>query len=433
MNTGLFQQQSIKLVMTKELTQAITLLQYSTLDLTKFLEEQMMENPLIELKTINFGQRAKGKISNEYTNPIEFIGKNETTLYDHLMAQVTYMRLSHEDKETLEYIIHLLDSNGYLYFTNEEIAAELSVDTETVEASVQLIQKLDPIGVGARSLQECLLLQLEALPERHFVAETIIRDYFSLFADKSWKELAKQLQVKLVDIQDVFDFIQTLQPRPGATFHGSNPQYIIPDIEVHVNGEIVTISLQDSYLPKVSLNLQYYQHFLHEKDSKTKSYLQEKVDQYQWIMKSLDQRKQTLQNVMNEIVNRQLDFFIKGPSYLKPLIMCEVADALEIHESTVSRAVKDKYVQTPFGIFEMKHFFSRTIQTTGEHDISATRVKDVLKELIDKENKQKPLSDQDIVSILEEEHGILVSRRTIAKYRDQLKIPSSSKRKRYGE
>lgn len=420
--------------MTKELTQAITLLQYSSLDLTKFLEEQTLENPLIEVKQTDFSRRTKSKVSKEsYTNPIDYIEKKETSLYEHLLTQLSYMKVNNEKKRTMEYIIQLLDSNGYLYFPEEEIAKDLNTDTETIESAIHYIQSLDPIGVGARSLQECLLLQLRKLPKRNSLAETIIQDYFEGFAEKSWKEIAKQLDVKLFDIQQIFDFIQTLQPRPGAAFHGGEAQYIVPDFDIQVENGVVIMNMHDSYLPKVSLNLQYYQHFLQEKDSQTKSYLQEKVDQCQWIMKSLEQRKLTLQNVMNEIINRQLDFFLKGPAHLKPLIMSEVAQSLDIHESTVSRAVKDKFVQTPFGIFEMKYFFSRNIQTTGSTDTSSTQVKNVLKQLIDEENKQKPLSDQEIVSILKEEHGILVSRRTIAKYRDQLNIPSSSKRKRYSK
>ncbi|MFS0863978.1 RNA polymerase factor sigma-54 [Fredinandcohnia sp. 179-A 10B2 NHS] len=434
LNTGLFQQQSLKLVMTKELSQAIALLQYSSLDLTKFLEEQMVENPLIELKTTDYISRSKKpKVSNEtYINPIDYLDKKETSLYEHLLKQLSYVKLTNEEKIIAEYIIHSLDSNGYLYFSSDEIASELSVEPEKVEELVTFIQKLEPVGICARNLQECLLLQLQALPERNELAEIIIREHFALFAEKAWKEITKLIDVKLYDIQQVYDFIQTLQPRPGAVFQSNELQYIIPDIEIQVNNQIVSIKLQDSYYPKVSMNLQYYQHFLQEKDTKTKTYLQEKVDQCQWIIKSLEQRKTTLQNVMNEIVNRQLDFFIKGPDYLKPLVMSEIAEALEIHESTVSRAVKDKYVQTPYGVFEMKYFFSRMIPTTGDSDTSATQVKNVLKKLIEGENKQKPLSDQDIVTILKTEHGILVSRRTIAKYRDQLKIPSSSKRKRYG-
>ncbi len=420
--------------MTKELTQAITLLQYSSLDLTKFLEEQTLENPLIEVKQTDFSRRTKSKVSKEsYTNPIDYIEKKETTLYEHLLTQLSYMKVNNEKKRTMEYIIQLLDSNGYLYFPEEEIAKDLNTDTENIESAIHYIQSLDPVGVGARSLQECLLLQLRKLPNRNSLAETIIQDYFEEFAEKSWKEIAKQLDVKLFDIQQIFDFIQTLQPRPGAAFHGGEAQYIVPDFDIQVENGVVIMNMHDSYLPKVSLNLQYYQHFLQEKDSQTQSYLQEKVDQCQWIMRSLEQRKLTLQNVMNEIINRQLDFFLKGPAHLKPLIMSEVAQSLDIHESTVSRAVKDKFVQTPFGIFEMKYFFSRNIQTTGSTDTSSTQVKNVLKQLVDEENKQKPLSDQEIVSILKEEHGILVSRRTIAKYRDQLNIPSSSKRKRYSK
>lgn len=433
LNTGLFQQQSLKLVMTKELTQAIMLLQYSSLDLTKFLEEQTLENPLIELKQNDYSNTRKiQRVSNEsYTNPIDYVEKDEISLYEHLLSQLTYLQLNPKEKTVIEYMIQSLDENGYFYFLEEEIAEELNVDIHVIEESLSLIQQLDPIGVGARNLQECLLLQLKQLSERNLLAEEIIEQYFLLFADKSWKEIARKLDVKLSEIQAVFDLVQTLQPRPGALFQGNEPSYIIPEIEIQVKNGNVQILHQDDYLPKVSLNLQYYNRFINDHDPVIKSYLQEKAEQCQWIMKSINQRKHTLQNVMNEIVVRQLDFFLKGPNFLKSLTMSEIADELGIHESTVSRATRDKYVQTPFGIYEMKHFFSRNIQSTSESDMSSSQVKTILKQLIETENKHKPLSDQDIVGIMQADHGILVSRRTIAKYRDQLKIPSSSKRKRY--
>jgi RNA polymerase sigma-54 factor len=427
LRAGLFQQQSLKLAMTKELTQAITLLQYSSLELQDFLHQQSLENPLIDFKirphtsTIRSNKIAK--------NPIDYIGHNETSLSDHLYLQLVDFDLCPEDRRVVNYIIDSLDNNGYLLTAENEIALAIGVNINKVTKAISIIHQLEPTGVGARSLQECLLLQLNQIPNQCPLATIVIAQYFESFANKSWKEIASALKIQVKEVQAIYDYVQQLNPRPGSQFHSNTTSYIKPDVKVEIEKGEILVSLLEEYCPKLSLNKQYYQ--LKDTNPEAKVYLESKYNQYLWIQKSIEQRKQTILKVMAAITRKQSSFFTRGPVFLEPLTMNDVAKELEIHESTVSRASKGKYVQTPYGTYEIKSFFSNQVNDKSPDDISSTQVKNVLKELINKENKLKPLSDQKLVSLLEQDHQIVVSRRTIAKYRDQLGIQGSSKRKRY--
>ncbi|MFS8629666.1 MAG: RNA polymerase factor sigma-54, partial [Bacillales bacterium] len=285
--------------------------------------------------------------------------------------------------------------------------------------------------IGARSLNECLLLQLKRLPERNELAEVIISEYFTPFAEKKWPELAKTLGIKLPQIQEVFDLVQTLNPRPALAFQEERPVYIVPDVVIKWDGDQLMVSVYNETIPKISFNQEYYRYFSAFNDRQVNRFLKEKQQDYYWLVRSLEQRKETLLKVTGKIVEKQEDFFRHGPSYLKPMTMKEVSDELGIHESTVSRAVREKYAETPFGTFELRSFFTSTLHTVSDDAVSAQRVKDAIAALIAGESKQKPLSDQQIARLLKEQEGIIVSRRTVAKYRSQLGIPSSSKRKRY--
>lgn len=440
LKAGLFQQQSLKLTMTQELSQAIALLQYSTQELISFLEEKATENPLIKLETeyvpiMESGKsRKKGKRKSfERSNDawIEQIGFEQKNLDAYLYSQLNLDKLDMKDKQIIDEIIYHLDENGYLCIDLAEIAQVTKAPLEKVQTCLSMIQGLEPAGVGARDLRECLYLQLVHLEKRDELAEKIVYDYFPLFADKKWKELSKQLNIPIKTIQEVYDFVQTLNPRPAAEFQNESAVYIIPDVVVEIDGESFSIKIFDEALPKVSFNEAYFERFSVYQDKQVKRFLNEKQQDYLWVVRSLEQRKETLKNVTLKIVEKQQDFFRKGPSYLKPMVMRDIAEELNIHESTVSRAVREKYVQTPFGLYELKWFFTSTIQTLSTENASSQQVKEWISQLVDKEDKSKPLSDQQMVEILEKEQGIVVSRRTIAKYREQLKIPSSSKRKRY--
>lgn len=440
LRAGLYQQQTVKLTMTQELSQAIALLQYSAEELTSFLENKTVENPLLQIELDNvktldprrdFPTRKKNHFEKDKQNWIEQIGTENQSLDVYLYSQVDLKKLTEKERKIFDTLIAHIDGNGYLCESYKKSLEALGVSEEETDKCLQLIQGLEPAGVGARSLKECIYLQLIRLDEKNELAEKIILNYFTLFAEKKWREIANHLNVKLEEIQRVFDLVQTLNPRPASLFQDEKPAYIVPDVVIDWNSESFTISVYDEWLPKISFNHDYYNDLLSKHDKNLNRFLQEKHQDYQWLVKSLEQRRETILKVAMKIVEKQPDFFIKGPSYLKPMTMKNISEELGIHESTVSRAVREKYAQTPFGTFELKSFFTSTIQTTSDENTSSQQVKNLIKKLIEKEDKYKPLSDQAIVDILKEKYGVVVSRRTISKYRDQLRIPSSSKRKRY--
>ncbi|WLR50508.1 RNA polymerase factor sigma-54 [Bacillus tianshenii] len=434
MELGLFQQQTLKLVMTTELRQAITLLQYSALDLSEFLQEQSMENPLIELRESTWEQQRntmRKSSSGNDVSPLDFATEQRTSLSDELLTQARWLELSEQERETLEHLIFLLDENGYLHEHSSDIAERLNRSESQVEEMIKRLQQLDPIGIGARSLAECLYLQLEyEYPDEELAAE-IVRDHLQLLAEKKWKQITKQYDITLQEVQRIYDLLQTLNPRPGAMYNAGSANYIIPELTVKQENGTFTVSFNDQSIPTVSLNAQYKGILEKAKEEELSKYLQDKYQQIVWLQKSIQQRRLTLLKVMTAIIEKQPDFFEKGDSHLKPMTLRDIAEETELHESTVSRATTGKYVQTPHGVFELKSFFSSGIRTQQGEDASSNEVKIAMKKLIDSEDKKKPLSDQKIVQLLKEEHGVVASRRTIAKYRDQLNIPSSTKRKRY--
>lgn len=437
LKAGLWQQQTLKLAMTQELSQAIALLQYSAQELSEFLENKALENPLLQIENVNVQpmnpliDRNRKKHQKAEKNWIEQIAAKSFSLEEQLLSQLNIKALSREQLRVIRYLIQHLDENGYLADDLHEIASKLKISSELAENCLLMIQSLEPVGIGARNLQECLLIQVEYEDPDNELAKRILTDYFVPFAEKKWKQIAKELQVSLKDIQTVFDEIQLLNPKPGAMLGRETSAYIIPDVIIEQTAEGLTVRMFDDTIPKITFNDQYFNKFK-DKDQQVSRFLHDKLQDYQWILKSIEQRRETLTRVVAKIVEKQTAFFQKGPQNLVPMTMKELAAELDIHESTVSRAVREKYVQTPIGTFTLKSFFTSTIQTvSGDENTSSTQVKNAISKLIDNENKEKPLSDQDIVEQLKTAEGIVVSRRTIAKYRDQLGIPSSSKRKRF--
>ncbi|MDQ0220037.1 RNA polymerase sigma-54 factor [Peribacillus cavernae] len=438
MRAGLFQQQTLKLAMTQELSQAIALLQYSSQELTAFLENKSLDNPLISLEypqSLIFQQKGAKTKGNRITmgrDPkywIEQIGEETQTLEKQLLSQLNVNKLSKNRLKIFLQLIRNIDENGYLRIGLHDAAAVTGTNETEVAECLNVLHQLEPFGIGARNLQECLLIQ--AKQAKHKWAEKILEEYFLLFADKKWKELAKKLQITLQEIQGVSDFIQTLNPRPGSLYVQEKPAYIVPDVAVELrDGEFIITSFEKN-APKISTNESYMEQMKQHKDQQVDRFLQEKWQEFQWIHRGVQQRRETIMKVTGKIVERQPECFYKGMSFLAPMTMKEIAEELEIHESTVSRAVKDKYVQAPFGTVEMRAFFTSTLQTTSEEDISTQKAKKAVEKAVHEESKQKPLSDQDISNTLKSEKGIVLSRRTVAKYRDQLRIPSSSKRKRF--
>ncbi|NHC39253.1 RNA polymerase factor sigma-54 [Bacillus sp. MM2020_1] len=437
LKAGLWQQQTLKLAMTQELSQAIALLQYSAHELTAFLEDKALENPLLQIDNSNIKpmnpliDRNRRKHQKAEKDWIDQIADKPFSLEDYLLSQLKITNLSAEQLRVIRHLIQNLDENGYFLGEQTEIAQKLRIEEDLVEECLAIIQTLEPAGIGARNLQECLLMQIYYLNPDNELAQKIIADYFIPFAEKKWKPIAKELKVTLKELQDIFDQMQTLNPKPAAILGKEATTYIIPDAIVEQSSDGLTVRMSDESLPRISLNEQYYHQFK-DQDQQVSRFLQDKLQDYQWIQKSIEQRKETLTRVVAKIIEKQASFFQKGSQYLVPMTMKEVAAELDIHESTVSRAVREKYVQTPIGTFGLKTFFTSTIQTVSDDEnTSSTQVKKKIATLIEKENKQKPLSDQEIVEQLKRDEGMVVSRRTIAKYRDQLGIPSSSKRKRF--
>lgn len=437
MRAGLFQQQTLKLAMTQELSQAIALLQYSSQELASFLENKAMDNPLISLEypgSLPFRQKEKNKGNRTYKQQdpkywIEQMGEETQSLEQHLLSQLNPEQMPQKRLKIFLQLIRNIDENGYLRMSLDDVAAVTgTTETEVIEC-LEALHLLEPFGIGARNLQECLLIQ--ARQAKHKLAEKILGDYFLLFAEKKWKELARKIQITLQDIQSVSDYIKTLNPRPGSLYVKEKPSYIVPDVTVRLEGGEFTVGIFEKNSPKISTNESYLNQMKQHNDKQVDSFLQEKWQEYQWISRGIQQRKETILKVMGKIVEKQPQCFYKGMSFLTPMTMKEIADDLGIHESTVSRAVKDKYVQAPFGTVEIRAFFTSTLQSTDEEDISAQKAKKALAEAVQAEDKRKPLSDQDISNQLKLASGIILSRRTVAKYRDQLGIPSSSKRKRY--
>ncbi|MEH7439202.1 RNA polymerase factor sigma-54 [Neobacillus drentensis] len=437
LKAGLWQQQTLKLAMTQELSQAIALLQYSAQELTTFLEDKVLENPLMQLENSTVKpmnpliDRNRRKHQKEEKNWIEQIAERPFSLEEHLLSQLKLTNLSTEQLKVIRHLILHLDENGYFAGDLNEIAESLLVEVELVEECLAVIQTLEPAGIGARNLQECLLMQLYYQNPNNELAQTIITHYFVPFAEKKWRQISKELQVTLKEIQDLFDQIQLLNPKPGAFLREEAPSYIIPDAIVERTAAGLEVRMFDDSLPRISFNESYFKKFK-DQDQQVSKFLNDKVQDYQWILKAIEQRRETLTRVIGKIVEKQTVCLLKGMQYLEPMTMKEIATELDIHESTVSRAVREKYIQTPLGTFPLKSFFTSTIQTVADDEsTSSTQVKNEISNLIEQENKEKPLSDQDIVGLLKENSGIVVSRRTIAKYREQLGIQSSSKRKRF--
>ncbi|MFZ4450943.1 RNA polymerase factor sigma-54 [Salibacterium aidingense] len=445
---GLHQKQTMNLVMTQELRQAISLLQLSTLELNNYIEEAALENPLMEIEEQESPMREEPRYdmpvmwkdepsdSQEYQDrddfsPFDQLKDARERISDYLIHQIRLLPADPLELKLLKYLAGNVSDQGYLEGTYEETAAVFSISPEQYEYAVARLQSLEPAGVAARSLGECLLLQLERISPRKPLTEKVVSEHLEALGERNWRSLADKLGVTLLDIQAVYDDIQELDPHPGAGFGGENPVRLVPDVYVEREGERFTVRLHDEGLPRIRMN-RHYRHLLEQKaEGEAAEYAKKKYKQLVWLLKSIDQRQQTIRSITEAIVEFQRDFFRDGSSAMKPLTLRDVAEEAEVHESTVSRTTTNKYVQTPHGLFELKYFFSAGMNNHEGEQTSTFAIKNMIKDVVKHEDKQKPLSDQKISSFIETEKGISVSRRAVAKYRDELSIPASSKRKRY--
>ncbi|MCJ7842377.1 RNA polymerase factor sigma-54 [Lederbergia sp. NSJ-179] len=438
MELGLFQKQTTNLVMTTELKQAIALLQYSTMELAQFIQEQALENPLIELEekkqqsqveeTYDFSRRNSTR-NNEPLSPLDFVAEEKGGLSESLLEQLQWLDISAKDRSILKFLIHSLDDNGYLTISSREAAQHLSIAEPIVERNIKKLQALEPIGVGSRDLKECLLLQLKAYyPEKELAAK-VISDHLEMFAHKKWPELAQKLRVSLNDIKDVANCIQTLQPKPCIGIEYGPTRYMVPDITIVKENDEYIVSLNDHFLPGIRLNTTYKD--MLSQSNETAHYFHEKYNHYKWLTRSIEQRRNTLLKIVDVLVNKQREFLDHGFYMLQPLTLKEIAYEIDMHESSVSRAVKNKVIQTPKGTFEMQRLFTSKLKKEDGGHTSSTKVKILIQTIIEQEDKQKPLSDQKIAEHLYNHNKIAISRRTVAKYREELNLLSSSKRKEF--
>ena len=357
---------------------------------------------------------------------------SDVTLPEHLMFQYQFATVDKGCRRVGKYIIESLDENGYMTSTTEEISRATGVREEKVCEALDIIHGFDPAGVGARNLSECLRLQLEARNELTPQMDEIIGKHLEDIANNRLSAVAKDTGMTVLEVQEAADIIRTLEPKPGRQFASEmETKYIIPDVIVEKIEDDYVVIINESSMPHLTVS-SYYRNLLGqaEKDKQLADYLSERVNSANWLIRSIEQRKQTIFNVVSSVVKHQREFFDNGSKYLKTLTLKDIAEELGIHESTVSRSINGKYLQCPRGVYEIKYFFSAGVSDQVGEGVSSNSIKEFMKEIIDGEDKHRPYSDQTIVKILEDK-GFNISRRTVAKYRDELGILSSSKRKRY--
>ena len=355
----------------------------------------------------------------------------ETSLAQHLIGQVRETDLDEKEQAVAELIIGNIDDYGYLNITLEEIAAQTGLDMEAATDVLDVIQGFEPAGVGCRDLRECLMLQLERAKLDRSLEFQIIRDHMEALGKRRIPEIARGTGRSLDDVQEALARIARLEPRPGRAYLTAMEQYVAPEVFVVKNGDDYTVTTNDEQIPHLR-NSNVYKDLMAGggNDAEVKNYIREKIRAGKFLIKSLHQRQTTIANIGREIVKRQREFMDKGVAHLKPMTMAQVAEVVGVHETTVSRAVSGKYIETPQGVFEMKFFFTAGLQTSSGSDVSNTSVKDMIAEIFKNENTSRPLSDQEVVKMLTDK-GISIARRTVAKYRDELGILPSNLRKVY--
>ena len=456
----IFLQQQQKLLMTPELRQAIAILQMSSLELNDYVQQELESNPLLEENTeepepFDNSESSEDNLNSElYKQWLEYCDERgsvyaereneEQKSYENIMSRrpglyeylETEIHLALADQQSIaigEYLIGNIDNNGYLSVSLEEVSRYCNVSVEEVEKVLNIVQCVAPAGIGARDLAESLKLQLQSYGKQSEAANRIIDHYLEEVAKGKLNKIARELNIPVQQVQEICDLIRSLDPKPGLQFSNNNEiKYIVPDIFVEkIEGQYIVI-VNDFQYGRLTVN-NTYQKILRQPESfseDTKKYLEEKLSSALWLIRSIEQRRMTLYKVARCIVDIQTEFLDHGVEYLKPLTLRQVADLVEVHESTVSRATANKYIQTPQGLLEMKYFFSTAVKCYGQSEVSSKSIKFALEEIIQQEDTSNPLSDENIAKQLED-RGIKISRRTIAKYRQELNIPPAMSRKRY--
>lgn len=432
-----------------QMIQSMEILQMSTQELQAYVEKLLLENPVLEaapphreeagdllrrkVEWLSAHDRQNRQYHREDARDLmaNLAGPEGESLYDHLWGQLDSARMGAELRRAVDCVLTGLDGNGYLEESTEQLAARCGLPEELVARAEELVRGLEPAGVGARSLSQCLAIQLERRGERGLPL-TIVRDHLEEMAKNHYNQIARQTGAGREEIQGACRVIRTLNPRPGGAFsRGESPGYLIPDlVVVEEEGRLVVRPAQDSVAPQLKMSA-YYQQLMRDTDeTQVRDYLTEKVRQACWVVRGIEQRQSTLLSCARSIVGRQEDFFRCSRGELSPMTLADVAQELGIHESTVSRAVKGKYLQCARGVYPLGYFFSRALPAAGGEGVSPQKAKAAIRALIDGEDKAHPLSDQKLCQLLAQRE-MLLSRRTVAKYRDEMGIPSTAGRKEF--
>lgn len=356
---------------------------------------------------------------------------SQSSLPELLLNQLNMMRLTDRQQMIGEYIIWNINNVGYLGTTVESISENLDVTMDEVEEMLKTIQFFEPVGIGSRNLQECLIVQLQDQAEPDVFALDILINHFEDFKNKRFEKLLKKMNITQEQLKDAMDEIRKLNPKPGEGYLSYNENYVVPDLIVEKVDEEFKVELLDWNIPNLRINNSYKKLLLDKKNTskETKDYIKQRLESARWLINSIHQRRITIKKVMEAIVEKQYDFFDDGPSHIRPMILKDIADEIQMDISTVSRVTNGKYVQTDWGVFELKYFFSEKIVQEDGEEVSNKTIKNRIRQIIEKENPKRPLNDQKIAEILKKE-GSNVARRTVAKYREQMSIPVSRLRRK---
>lgn len=430
---GQQQKQIQKLAMTQQMQQSIRILKYGSEDLHNFLSNVELENPFMIVNASHSYVTGGLDHQNEHDIAEFAVEKKAQSLYDYLMDQVKLTMRKTPIRDMVVYFISQLDQNGYLKADLEKLSKEKGIDKVLMLDALTLLQQLDPPGTGARNLQECLILQVQYDSSAPLNAEKILKEDFEDFTNRKWSKIAKKHCISIEDVQKILDYVQTLSPAPGAIYDQSEVGYIEPDlvIEKKLDGSL-EVKLTKESNPEIRFKKEYYESLKNSSDKHVLDYLKEKRHEFEKIQEDVLMRGNTLLRLGRLIVERQHDFFTESNRPLKPFLLRDAAQKLQLHESTISRAVSGKYLLYEGKVMELTEFFSRAVSYARENgeNVSADEIQQKIRLIVEKEDKKNPLSDQKIVDKMKEE-GLKVSRRTLAKYRERLGIPASSFRKRH--
>ncbi|PMD69162.1 RNA polymerase factor sigma-54 [Companilactobacillus nuruki] len=421
---NLNQKQVQGLSLTQGMRQSILILQSDAIDLADYLSEQSLENPLfdvhvnLDMPFVDSGEGASYQIKDD-----------QQSLFEYLLDQVQLTMRKTPLRDLVVYLIEQLDPNGYLTLTDEEIFNELGEDITPIMLldAKTLLHQLDPPGIGAKDLQECLYLQAEADNANKSIM-SMLSDNFELFTRHEWKKLKRALKLSNAELQEDVNFIQSLSANPGQRYTSQNEQYVVPELQVKKNNDKLTLSITKYGQPQLIFAEETYDRLTKSTDDEVNQYIRSKYNQYKTLEYNLQRRIETVSIIGRCIVKAQYKFFMQETQALEPLLIRDVAQKLQMSESTVSRTINGKYIQTDFGIFELKEFFSRRSKVTVGEDQSVDQVKAKIKNILNGEDKSKPLSDQKISEMLNSD-GLQIARRTVAKYREQLGFPATSRRR----